>query len=436
MARNDILGINARNFLFIGPHNPRSKVAIADSKIATKKLLSESGLPTPKLLGTITAGHDIFDFPWDTLPRGFVVKPNSGYGGGGIIIIFKRLEDDNGAPRWLSYDQEEWTVPALQNHVLNILDGSFSISNTPDIALFEEKVIVPNFLQKYTYRGVPDIRIVCFNRVPVMAMLRLPTRRSHGKANVAQGAIALGIDLASGVTTNAMMKKPLRRLITQHPDTKEELQGLQLQYWDEMLTMASEAQNISGLGFLGVDIAIDKYKGPQIIEINARPGLDVQVANLSPLRSRMERIKGLKIKSTKQAIRISKELFGGDIERRVEDVTGLQIIGPKESVEIRDGEGNLVRVFAKIDTGQNLSLIDAALAEKLQLETVSKPQSEFLRSSKRKLVRATFFLNQEKYTSIFGVAELATTSRYPVVIGRRDLRGFLVDPSKKDNSVL
>jgi len=37
-----------------------------------------------------------------------------------------------------------------------------------------------------------------------MAMLRLPTKESGGKANLQQGAIGLGIDMASGVTTSAV----------------------------------------------------------------------------------------------------------------------------------------------------------------------------------------------------------------------------------------
>lgn len=324
-------------------------------------------------------------------------------------------------------------MAALQNHILNILDGSFSLSNSPDIAIFEEKVVVPNVLRDYTYRGVPDIRIVVFNRVPVMAMLRLPTKKSHGKANVAQGAIALGIDLSTGVTTSAMTRRPWRKVIELHPDTKQELQGLEIPYWDEILRLAVESQSASQLGFAGVDLAIDKNRGPVILEINARPGLDIQVANLAPIRSRLERIQGLTVKSTAQGIRIAKELFGGDIERRVEDVSGLQVVGAFEPVEIRDMDGHLVRILAKIDTGQNLSIIDTKLAERLGLEEVTKPKSPLLKSSKRKLVRGTFFMSQEKMTSIFAVADIKST-RHPMILGRRDLKGFLVDPGKKAKS--
>jgi len=38
--------------------------------------------------------------------------------------------------------------------------------------------------------GLPDIRIICFNMVPVIAMLRIPTELSDGKANLHSGACA------------------------------------------------------------------------------------------------------------------------------------------------------------------------------------------------------------------------------------------------------
>ncbi|HBZ98517.1 MAG TPA: alpha-L-glutamate ligase-like protein, partial [Pseudomonas sp.] len=40
---------------------------------------------------------------------------------------------------------------------------------------------------------VPDIRIIVLMGYPIMAMLRLPTRQSGGKANLHQGAIGVGV---------------------------------------------------------------------------------------------------------------------------------------------------------------------------------------------------------------------------------------------------
>ena len=54
------------------------------------------------------------------------------------------------------------------------------------------------------YEGVPDIRIVVFNGYPVMAMLRLATHASDGKANLHQGAVGVGLALDSGRCLNAV----------------------------------------------------------------------------------------------------------------------------------------------------------------------------------------------------------------------------------------
>jgi len=44
---------------------------------------------------------------------------------------------------------------------------------------------------------------------------------------------------------------------------------------------------MTGLGYLGVDIVLDKAYGPMLLELNARPGLAIQVANQAGLRQRL-----------------------------------------------------------------------------------------------------------------------------------------------------
>jgi len=43
--------------------------------------------------------------------------------------------------------------------------------------------------------GLPDIRVIVYNRIPIVAMLRIPSKYSDGKANLHLGAYAAGIDL-------------------------------------------------------------------------------------------------------------------------------------------------------------------------------------------------------------------------------------------------
>ena len=121
-----------------------------------------------------------------------------------------------------------------------------------------------------------------------MAMLRFPTKSSDGKANLQQGAIGVGIDLATGTTTTAVLGK--NKIIEYVPGTRLLLSGIKIPYWNDILKLAVRAQEISGLGFLGADIAIDKSHGPvMVIELNARPGLSIQIANLAGLKERLKK---------------------------------------------------------------------------------------------------------------------------------------------------
>jgi len=112
------------------------------------------------------------------------------------------------------------------------------------------------------------------------------------------------------------------------------LSGIKLPYWDDVLKLAVQAQEISGLGYLGADIAIDKIKGPVIIELNARPGLSIQLANLAGLKERLKKIFSLNIKTIERGIRVGKDLFGGEIEEEVEEISGRRVIGTVEKVKL------------------------------------------------------------------------------------------------------
>lgn len=427
MARS-ILGMNARNLAYILPYNKKNAIAIADSKLETKRILEKNEIPVPKYLGTIQNAHEILDFPWDELPERFVVKPNSGYGGEGIVVLNKRVQTEDGEKWWLSSSGEEWNIKQLQAHTLNILDGSYSLSNAPDIAFFEEKIVNTPEFRELSPKGVPDVRVIVFNGIPVMSMLRVPTKRSKGRANLAKGAIGCGVDLSRGVTTSAVVKKPRRAIIDEHPDSGIDLQNIQIPYWEEILKYSIQCQEVTGLGFLGVDIAIDRYRGPVILEINARPGLEIQVANLAPLEDRLRRVKGLRVGSVAKGIALAKDLFGGEIERRVEDATGKKVLGAVESVKIRDQQKNLIQVLARIDTGRNMSVIDQALADKLELPIHTK--SLEANQSKRKVIDVVVYLHGERLETMFVVEDLKD-KKHKVVLARRDLRGFLIDPAKK-----
>lgn len=475
MAQNEILGMNERNLNFIRPYNKKKAIQLADNKLASKELLIKTGIPTPKLYGVMRTIKDFEDFDWKKLPANFVIKPNRGFGGEGIVLLrrSKKKEEFLKLPlkkrEWITSSGETWSFEKLKSHILDILDGSFSLQGLPDTAFIERKLITHPIFKDYTRKGIPDIRVIVFNKVPVMAMLRLPTEKSRGRANLAQGAIGVGLDVGTGVTTTAIIKIPKRIIIKEHPDTGQKLSDLEILDWDKILEMSIEAQIASNLGFLGVDIAIDKRYGAEILELNARPGLEIQVANLEGLAGRLKRVKGLKVKSVSHGIRIAKDLFGGDIERRVEEVSDREVIGGIEKVKLFSHKGDKkIEVLAKIDTGADSTSIDTRLAKKLGYgeilellaakkldmslkekeadQIASKIKKELkkknndivdvicVRSSHgltlRPYVKLSYLLSGRKVHSKSNITDRGEL-KFKMIVGKKDLKKFLVDITKK-----
>jgi len=453
------LGMNARNLDYIRPYNRRKSMEIADNKLLCKRLLHKNNLGVSTLIAKIRNHEELDAFDFSTLPNSFALKPNRGFGGEGIIVVYARKK--NNPLVWIKANGSTVTVGDLKNHIRNILDGSFSLSNIPDVAFFEERLKLLKLFKPYAFKGIPDIRVIIFNNVPVMAMLRLPTRASDGKANLQQGAIGVGIDLATGTTTTAILGKG--HIIEYIPGTRLALSGIKIPYWDTILRMAVDAQKISGLGFLGADIAIDRDRGPVILELNARPGLSIQLANLSGLKDRLKRISGLKIKTTERGVRVGKNLFGGEIEEEIEEISGKRVIGSVEKITLVGKNGKEMKVEAKIDTGADSTSIDIELAKELGYEEVLQSFSEKI-AGRNVLTELSKEEREKLFTSIPDLADTipirsshGTSYRpvilitltidslsfpakvscidrsklnYPVIIGRKHLKKFLVDVNK------
>jgi alpha-L-glutamate ligase-like protein len=152
--------------------------------------------------------------------------------------------------------------------------------------MIEYRVAFDPLFEDIAYRGIPDIRTLVFRGVPVMAMVRLPTRASDGRANLHQGAVGAGIDLASGRTTSAVYRN---RIVATHPDTDHVLAGLEIPNWSRLLDLAARCHDLTSLGYLGVDVVLDAHYGPLMLELNARPGISIQIANRVGLRHRLEK---------------------------------------------------------------------------------------------------------------------------------------------------
>lgn len=454
-----LLGMNARNLKYIRPHNRKSAKNLADSKLLSKSVLGKGGIPVPKLIAKIKTLEELENFDWSVLPSSFALKPNRGFGGEGILVVYGKKKNREDA--WVKADGSLVTIGDIKNQIRNILDGAFSLANLPDIAFFEERLTLLKLFKPYSFKGIPDIRVIVFNRVPVMAMLRLPTKESGGKANLQQGGIGVGIDLATGVTTTAVQGKS--KMIDYVPGTRMLLSGIKIPYWKDILLLAVKAQEISGMGYLGADVAIDRERGPVFLEINARPGLSIQVANLSGLRERLERIKGLKIKTAERGVRMGRDLFGGEIEEEVEDISGRKVIGTVEKVRLIGKNGKEVEVEAKIDTGAGFTSIDTDLAEQLGFEDTVREYQKIETSYKD----IQHLSKKERWEIFKNIPDIETTVvihsasgstyrptirvsivmdniaistkvtlinrshlKYPIIIGKRNLKKFLIDVNK------
>ena len=423
----NVLGLNARNRLFLSSNKKEGR-KIADSKLQTKRFLRRAGLPTPKILATFRTPSQINNFAWETLPDNFVLKPSKGFGGQGVLIIKKKAK---WAGEWYLMDGSLIKIQDLKFHAQEILSGLFSLHSGGDVAFIEERIKIQKIFAKYVWHGAPDIRVIVFNKVPVAAMLRLPTRASKGRSNLHQGAIGVGVDLATGITTHGILNGHFIKFI---PETKRKINGLKLPQWDKILTLSVRAQEaVPMLGYFGVDIVLDKERGPMILELNARPGLEIQNANLSPLKKRLERVEGLEVDDSERGVRIAKALFASRFADRVAVREGIKTISIWETVKLLIGKSK-IEVKAKIDTGAWKTSIDRDLAEKLGiLKSSNVLWTKIYRSSfgeeKRQVVNLTFFLAGRRIETIASIANRKNL-RTPLIIGRRDLDGFLIKSGK------
>jgi len=281
LKRAGVLGMNARNGIIIASYNKRSLYPFVDNKLQTKKILLDADISVPQLYGVIRGTRGLKALGNLVSPHpDFVVKPARGSGGEGILVVVSRNED-----RFVRANGEELELEDISYHISGILHGLHSLGGQPDEAIIEYRVKFDPIFEQVTVRGVPDIRLIMFLGVPVMAMLRLPTVKSNGRANLHQGAVGAGIRLSDGTTTSAVLGSSE---VSVHPDTGHSVRGLWLPAWDKVLRIAVRCQELVGLGYLGVDIVLDQDKGPLILELNARPGLAVQIANKCGLAGRLE----------------------------------------------------------------------------------------------------------------------------------------------------
>jgi alpha-L-glutamate ligase-like protein len=281
-----VLGMNRRNAEYIADHNPRSLFPLVDDKLRMRDLCQRIGVPTPDVYASIAFHSMLRDLPRHLGNRDdFVIKPNRGSAGRGVLVLVGRSGDD-----FIRHNGEPLRLDQLRQHLSDILSGMYSLGGRPDSAIVQQRVRLHSDFEPIAYKGIPDIRVILYRTEPAMAMLRLPTRASNGRANLHQGGIGTGVDLETGITNHAVLRN---RLVERHPDTGVPVVGMRVPFWKDVLDMSCEVSRAVGLGYIGVDIVVDAEAGPMLLEANARPGLAIQIANARGLLPRLRAIDAL-----------------------------------------------------------------------------------------------------------------------------------------------
>lgn len=281
-----VIGLNQRNADYIMRYNPRHLYPLVDDKLYTKRLALDKGIAVPSLYAVMSTQHETGNLGHIVeTHQEFVMKPSHGSGGNGILVIDGRLGNS-----YRKANGDLISSAAIEHHASNIISGMYSLGGASDEVLIEYRVQFDPFFSHISYQGVPDIRVIVFRGVPVAAMVRLPTRASDGKANLHQGAMGIGIDLITGVSKGGVCND---RAVDRHPDTGYETTGIKIPHWDEIMKLAIRCADTVGLGYLGVDIVMDRDRGPLMLELNARPGLNVQIANQMGLHNNLNKIEGI-----------------------------------------------------------------------------------------------------------------------------------------------
>jgi hypothetical protein len=148
------------------------------------------------------------------------------------------------------------------------------------------------------------------------------------------------------------------------------------------------------------------------------------------LKKRLERVEDLNVTDADHGVNLAKALFAGRFENRIAREKGIKTVKNDEMVKIICPGKHKVEVMAKIDTGAWRSSIDKTFAEKNGLLTKdnilwTKVFKSSLGTEERPVINLSYYLAGTRINTIASVAN-RTGLKKVIIIGRRDLQGFLI----------
>lgn len=320
-----ILWINARNLLYIKKFNPKKAIRLADDKLKTKRFMEQRGIPVPWTYDVIRTTEQLWKYDFSSLPVDeWIIKPTKWSRGRGIYRV-KRVESDDipqetpsrfskRISRQSPFSWQKYKVSGsiisdttLRRYLLDILQWKNSLTRSHDTIILEELIVPGEGFKPYCEFGLADIRVICFNLIPVAAMLRVPTEISDGKANLDQWAIGFGVEV--GTWRIISLSQWWKARATDFPAPYEWFENKQLPYWEDILQYSSKIQYLVNLWYLALDWVITP-DGPKLLEINARAWLKFQNASLLPLKKRLDKIADIEVTTPEKWVEIAQSLFG------------------------------------------------------------------------------------------------------------------------------
>ncbi len=411
-----ILWQNARNLNYIWEYNDSLSKKLRDSKIKTKEFLSSKWVKVSESIAILKTHKDLEDFDLNSLPLPFVVKPNAGYWWKWIIIFIKKDDKWN----FISNDNQFFSTKDLKKHLSDILDWFFSLSWSRDKIIFERKLSLDKSIELLWKYWLPDIRVIVFNSIPVIAMLRVPTANSKWKANLHMWACGLWIDIWSGKITYITQ---FRKMIKSIPWIWD-VRWIEIPHWDDILKLAVKVQQVTNVWYVWCDIVLDDTFWPLLLEMNVRPGLEVQVANKIPLLERLKKVSNIKVNSVEKWVRLAKDLFWWDIEEQIKNISWKKVVWNKEYIEIHYND-NILKTIWETKSNKPNSYIDFNYLTTI----LNYPQEKI----KNDIVKLKINILWETRSIKFHVKPLEKSH---IILWKEALYHFLIDPFKyKDNEL-